>query len=301
MDVMIIGSGGREHALAWAVSKSGKAGKIYCAPGNAGTSLVAQNIDIKASDIDGLLKFAQENSIGLAIVGPEDPLTSGIVDRFTRAGIKAFGPTAAGARIEGSKAFTKNLLSRNGIPTAAYGEFKTPSLAKDYIRKQGKYPVVIKADGLAAGKGVIIAKSEAEAVKAVEDIMENKVFGAAGERLVIEEFLEGEEASILALTDGETILPLPAAQDHKRVFDNDEGPNTGGMGAYAPAPVITDSLLERVMKEILYPTLKALKKEGITYRGVLYAGLMITKQGPKVIEYNCRFGDPETQAVMPLI
>jgi phosphoribosylamine--glycine ligase len=301
MDVLVIGSGGREHALAWAAAKSKKTDKIYCAPGNAGTSEIAENVDIKASDAAGLLKFAREKKIGLTIVGPEDPLVSGIVDLFTSNGLKAFGPSAAGAQLEGSKAFTKNLLARNGIPTAAYGEFKTSSLAKEYIKKTNRYPVVVKADGLAAGKGVIIAKNEAEAIEAVNDIMEKKSFGAAGDRAVIEEFLEGEEASILALTDGDAIMPLPAAQDHKRIFDNDEGPNTGGMGAYAPAPIVTPSVLLEVMDTILVPTVKALKKDGIIYKGVLYAGLMMTKHGPKVLEYNARFGDPETQAVMPLI
>lgn len=301
MKILVIGSGGREHALTWAVSRSKKVSKIYCAPGNAGTSELAENIDIKASDINGLLKFAQENKIGLTVVGPEDPLVAGIVDLFNAAGLKAFGPVKAGAQLEGSKAFTKNILAKNGIPTAAYGEFKTSTLAIKYILKMNKYPVVIKADGLAAGKGVIIAKSEAEAIAAVDDIMEKKAFGAAGDRLVVEEFLEGEEASILALTDGKTIMPLPAAQDHKRIFDNDEGLNTGGMGAYAPTPLITPELLAEIEAAILYPTLRALKKEGIVYKGVLYAGLMITQNGPKVIEYNARFGDPETQAVMPLI
>jgi phosphoribosylamine--glycine ligase len=301
MNVLVIGSGGREHALTWAVARSKKVKKIFCAPGNAGTAEIAENIGIKAGDISALLKFAQENMIDLTIVGPEDPLCAGIADIFSGAGLKVFGPVKAGAQLEGSKAFTKNLLAKNGIPTAAYGEFKTSSLAKNYIKMMNKYPIVIKADGLAAGKGVIIAKSETEACAAVDDIMEKKAFGAAGDRLVVEEFLKGEEASILALTDGETVLPLPAAQDHKRIFDNDEGLNTGGMGAYAPAPVITGELLLRIQETILYPTLRALKKEGIIYKGVLYAGLMITKDGPKVIEYNARFGDPETQAVMPLI
>ncbi len=301
MNILVIGSGGREHALTWAVARSKKATKIYCAPGNPGTSELAENVDIKASDLDGLLKFALDKKIDLTVVGPEDPLVAGIADIFTSKGLKVFGTNKAGAQLEGSKAFTKNLLAKNGIPTAAYGEFKTSSLAKDYIRKMNKYPVVVKADGLAAGKGVIIAKSEAEAFAAVEDIMEKKAFGAAGDRLVVEEFLQGEEASVLALCDGENIMALPAAQDHKRVFDNDEGPNTGGMGAYAPAPLVTKELSEIVMEKILIPTVRALKKEGIVYKGVLYAGLMISKDGPKVLEYNARFGDPETQAIMPLI
>ena len=301
MDILVIGSGGREHALVWCAAKSKKADKIYCAPGNAGTLKLAENVDLKVDDIDGLLKFAKEKKIGLTIVGPEIPLVAGIVDLFETAGLKIFGPNKAGAQMEGSKAFTKNLFKKYKIPTADFGEFDKSADAVSYIKANKKYPVVVKADGLAAGKGVIIAANEAEALKAVSDIMDKKVFGAAGAKTVIEEFLEGEEASILAFTDGKTVLALPASQDHKRIFDNDLGPNTGGMGAYAPAPLITRALSEQIKNEVLLPTVAALRSEGIIYKGILYAGIMLTKQGPKVLEYNVRFGDPETQAVLPLL
>ncbi len=300
MKILIIGSGGREHALAWAAAKSPLSDKIYIAPGNAGTASCGENVNIKVEDSEGLLAFAKENNIGLTIVGPEIPLVNGLVDMFEAEGLKVFGPDEAGAQLEGSKIFTKNLLKKNNIPTADFGEFDSPAEAKEYIRKNKKYPMVVKADGLAAGKGVIICADEKEALAAVEEIMEKKAFKEAGDRLVVEEFLEGEEASILALTDGKTIAPLVPAQDHKRIFDDDKGPNTGGMGAYAPAPLITPEIMKEVTEKILYPTLTGLKREGITYKGVLYAGLMMTKEGAKVLEYNCRFGDPETQCVMPL-
>ena len=301
MDILVIGSGGREHAIVWCAAKSKRVDKIYCAPGNAGTAKTAENVSIKVDDINGLLKFAREKKIGLTIVGPEIPLVAGIVDIFEAEGLKIFGPNKAAAQMEGSKAFTKNLFKKYRIPTADFGEFDKSTDAVDYIKTNKKYPIVVKADGLAAGKGVIIAANEAEALGAVKDIMDLKIFGSAGERTVIEEFLEGEEASILAFTDGETVLPLPASQDHKRIFDGDKGPNTGGMGAYAPAPLITPALAEKIKNEILLPTVSALRSEGIIYKGILYAGIMMTKDGPKVLEYNVRFGDPETQAVLPLL
>jgi phosphoribosylamine--glycine ligase len=301
MDILVIGSGGREHAIVWCAAKSKRVDKIYCAPGNAGTAKTAENVSIKVDDINGLLKFAREKKIGLTIVGPEIPLVAGIVDIFEAEGLKIFGPNKAAAQMEGSKAFTKNLFKKYRIPTADFGEFDKSTDAVKYIKAHKKYPLVVKADGLAAGKGVIIAANEAEAIGAVKDIMDLKIFGGAGKRTVIEEFLEGEEASILAFTDGETVLPLPASQDHKRIFDGDKGPNTGGMGAYAPAPLITPALAEKIKNEILLPTVSALRSEGIIYKGILYAGIMMTKDGPKVLEYNVRFGDPETQAVLPLL
>jgi phosphoribosylamine--glycine ligase len=301
MKVLVIGSGGREHAIAWSVLKSKKVTKLYCAPGNAGTAAIAENVSIKADDVDGLLKFALDKKIDLTIVGPEIPLVMGLVDVFAKNKLKAFGPDKDGAQMEGSKVFTKNLFRKYNIPTAAFGEFDNSKDAVSYIKANKEYPLVVKADGLAAGKGVIIAQSESEATAAVADIMDRKIFGAAGGRVVIEEFLEGEEASILAFTDGWAVLPLPASQDHKRIFDGDNGPNTGGMGAYAPTPLITPELLKTIMDTVLYPTVKALRSEGIIYKGILYAGIMVTKSGPKVLEYNVRFGDPETQAVLPLL
>ncbi len=301
MKVLVIGSGGREHAIAWCTARSKKVDKIYCAPGNAGTAAIAENVNIKADDLNRLLKFALENKIDLTIVGPETPLVMGIVDMFSKYGLKAFGPNQAGAQMEGSKVFTKKLFKKYNIPTAEFGEFNKSADAIAYIKANTKYPLVVKADGLAAGKGVIIAQSEADAIAGVNDIMEKKIFGGAGDKVVIEEFLDGDEASILAFTDGETVLPLPASQDHKRIFDEDKGPNTGGMGAYAPTPLITPALLEEIEKKILYPTVNGLKSEGITYKGILYAGIMVTKDGPKTLEYNVRFGDPETQAVLPLL
>lgn len=301
MNILVIGSGGREHAIVWCAAKSRHADKIYCAPGNAGTSVKAENVDIKVDDIKGLLKFAKEKKIGLTIVGPEIPLVAGIVDLFESAGLKVFGPNKAGAQMEGSKAFTKNLFKKYKIPTADFGEFDNSADAFEYIKMHKKYPLVVKADGLAAGKGVFIALNQEEAYGAVRDIMDDRIFGGAGEKIVIEEFLEGEEASIIAFTDGETVLALPASQDHKRIFDNDLGPNTGGMGAYAPAPLIDAAMAEKIKNEILLPTVRALRSEGIIYKGILYAGIMMTKDGPKVLEYNVRFGDPETQALLPLL
>lgn len=301
MDILVIGSGGREHAIVWAVAKSPKAGRVYCAPGNPGTAKFAGNVDIKADNIAALLTFAKEKKIGLTIVGPEVPLVAGIVDVFEANGLKIFGPNKAAAQMEGSKAFTKNLFKKYKIPTADFGEFNNSAAAAAYVRANKKYPIVVKADGLAAGKGVIIAANEAEALGAVKGIIDDKMFGKAGAKIVIEEFLFGEEASILAFTDGVTVLALPASQDHKRIYDDDKGPNTGGMGAYAPAPIITPAIMEIIKRDILLPTVAALKSEGITYKGILYAGIMMTAQGPKVLEYNVRFGDPETQAVLPLL
>jgi len=301
MDVLVIGSGGREHAIVWALSKDKSIKNIFCAPGNAGTSFIAKNINISADNLDELLNFAKEKNIDLTIVGPEIPLVKGIVDIFEKSGLKIFGPNKNGAMLEGSKAFTKSFLKENKIPTAEFEKFNNFDNAVLYIKENKKYPVVIKADGLAAGKGVLICNNEEEAIAAITDIMIKKIFGNSGDTIVIEEFLEGEEASILALTDGENIILLPPSQDHKRIFDDDKGPNTGGMGAYAPTPLIKKDIINKIKNTILHPTLEGLKRKNIIYKGVLYAGLMITKDGPKVLEYNCRFGDPETQSIMPLI
>jgi phosphoribosylamine--glycine ligase len=300
MKILVVGGGGREHALVWKLNQSPQVEKIFCAPGNAGISQLAECIPIQADDIDGLLSFAQKEKIDLTVVGPEAPLTKGIVNQFQVAGLKIFGPSQEAAEIEGSKALAKNIMEKYQIPTARYQVFEDAASAINYIRKQGA-PIVVKADGLAAGKGVIVASDEETAVNAVQEIMENKVFGQAGTKIVIEEFLEGEEVSILAFTDGEYVIPMISAQDHKRAFDDDQGPNTGGMGAYAPAPVYTPEIAEIVLESIIKPTVAGLKSEGRTYRGVLYVGLMLTETGPKVLEYNARFGDPETQPVMMLL
>ncbi|MDE9430283.1 phosphoribosylamine--glycine ligase [Xenorhabdus bovienii] len=300
MNILIIGSGGREHALAWKAAQSPLADKVYVAPGNAGTALEAnlENIDIAATDIAGLLAFAQSQNIGLTIVGPETPLVIGIVDAFQQAGLTIFGPTKAAAQLEGSKAFTKDFLARHQIPTAAYQNFTEIEPALAYLKKMGA-PIVIKADGLAAGKGVVVAMTMEEAQNAVKDMLAGNAFGDAGHRIVIEEFLDGEEASFIVMVDGKNVVPMATSQDHKRVGDGDTGPNTGGMGAYSPAPVVTDEVHQRVMEKVIYPTVKGMGAEGHTYTGFLYAGLMIDKQGePKVIEFNCRFGDPETQPIM---
>ncbi|MDE9437899.1 phosphoribosylamine--glycine ligase [Xenorhabdus bovienii] len=300
MNILIIGSGGREHALAWKAAQSPLADKVYVAPGNAGTALDAnlENIDIAATDIAGLLAFAQSQNIGLTIVGPETPLVIGIVDAFQQAGLTIFGPTKAAAQLEGSKAFTKDFLARHQIPTAAYQNFTEIEPALAYLRKMGA-PIVIKADGLAAGKGVVVAMKMEEAQNAVKDMLAGNAFGDAGHRIVIEEFLDGEEASFIVMVDGKNVVPMATSQDHKRVGDGDTGPNTGGMGAYSPAPVVTDEVHQRVMEKVIYPTVEGMATEGHTYIGFLYAGLMIDKQGePKVIEFNCRFGDPETQPIM---
>ena len=296
MNILLIGSGGREHALAWALSASALVAKLYCAPGNAGIAQVAECVPIPVTDLDALVAFAQEKQIDFAVIGPEGPLVAGLWDRLEAAGIKSFGPSMKAAQLEGSKGFLKSLCSAHDIPTAAYKRFKESGPAKAYADALG-LPVVIKADGLAAGKGVIIAESRAEAAYAIDSMFEG-TFGEAGKEIVVEEFLEGEEASFFALTDGAHVLPLAGAQDHKRAFDGDKGPNTGGMGAYSPAPVLSGAVIAETMTRIIKPTVAAMVARGIPYMGVLYAGLMITKEGPKLIEYNCRFGDPETQVLM---
>ncbi len=300
MNILIIGNGGREHALAWKAAQSPLAEHVYVAPGNAGTAQEPrlQNVAIDATDIDGLLAFAQSHDIGLTIVGPETPLVMGVVDVFTAAGLTIFGPTKGAAQLEGSKAFTKDFLARHHIPTAAYQNFTEIEPALAYLNKVGA-PIVIKADGLAAGKGVIVAMTLKEAQDAVHDMLAGNAFGDAGHRIVIEEFLTGEEASFIVMVDGKNIIPMATSQDHKRVGDGDTGPNTGGMGAYSPAPVVTDAVHQRVMEKVIYPTVEGMAAEGNIYQGFLYAGLMIDEQGePKVIEFNCRFGDPETQPIM---
>jgi len=300
MDILIIGSGGREHALAWKAAQSPLVETVYVAPGNAGTAHEPnmQNVDVDVDDIDGLKQFAMENDIGLTIVGPEAPLVQGVVNTFTAAGLKCFGPSYQASQLEGSKSFTKDFLARQKIPTADYQVFTEVEPALAYLQEQGA-PIVIKADGLAAGKGVIVATDLATAEAAVRDMLAGNAFGEAGSRVVIEEFLEGEEASFIVMVDGENVLPMATSQDHKRVGDGDTGPNTGGMGAYSPAPVVTDTVYQRIMDEVIMPTVKGMAAEGRPYTGFLYAGLMITPDGaPKVIEYNCRFGDPETQPIM---
>jgi phosphoribosylamine---glycine ligase len=297
MKILVVGSGGREHALIWKLKQSPKVEEIYCAPGNAGIAELAVCVDIAATDIDGLVVFAHGNGIELTVVGPELPLTLGIVDRFSREGLSIFGPSREAAALEGSKVFTKRLLARYGIPSAHYETFDNREDACRYL-KGLKMPVVVKADGLAAGKGVIIAHSSEEAVEAVELIMAEKAFGDAGDRLIIEEFLTGEEASFIAFTDGNTVLPLPTSQDHKAIYDGDRGPNTGGMGAYSPAPVVTEELHRQVMEQVMLPVVRGMAAEGRPYKGVLYAGLMIEEGVAKVLEFNCRFGDPEAQPLL---
>ncbi len=297
MKILVIGSGGREHALVWKISQSPKVDKIYCAPGNAGTAELAENVNLKADDIHGFLKFAKEQKIDLTVVGPEIPLVAGIADEFERAGLKIFGPCKMAAMIEGSKVFSKDFMLKYEIPTAQCGIFDNPQGAIHYINEMGS-PIVVKADGLAAGKGVIVCQTKDEAISAVKLIMEEKEFGNAGDKVVIEECLMGEEASIIAITDGRSVVPLASSQDHKRVFDKDEGPNTGGMGAYSPAPLVTDRLMEEINVSVLKPFVAGMQQEGITYKGVIYAGIMVTKEGPKVLEFNARFGDPETQPIL---
>jgi len=300
MKVLVIGSGGREHALAWKAAQSSKVNKVYVAPGNAGTVQEAklENVNIAVSEIDKLVDFAKTNNIALTIVGPEQPLVDGIVDTFQAQGLTIFGPTAKAAQLEGSKAFTKDFLARHHIPTAAYQTFTEIEPALAYVQAQGA-PIVIKADGLAAGKGVIVAMSLTEAEAAIKDMLAGNAFGDAGHRVVIEEFLTGEEASFIVMVDGKNVLSFATSQDHKRAYNNDEGPNTGGMGAYSPAPVVTDEIHQRILDEVIMPTVEGMAKEGAPYTGFLYAGLMIADDGtPKVIEYNCRFGDPETQPIM---
>ncbi len=300
MKVLIIGSGGREHALAWKVKQSSKVSQVYVAPGNAGTELEpkVKNVNIEVTDLDSLKAFAKTEGIELTIVGPEVPLTLGIVDKFTSAGLKCFGPSKSAAQLEGSKSFCKDFMVKYGIPTAEYQSFTDSSLAIEYIKSQGA-PIVVKADGLAAGKGVVVAQTEQEAINAVKDMLSGNVFGSAGSRVVIEEFLTGEEASFIVIADGQHALPMATSQDHKARDNGDQGPNTGGMGAYSPAPVVTPEIHARVMREVIEPTLSGMSNEGMPYTGFLYAGLMIAPNGTvKVLEYNCRFGDPETQPIM---
>ena len=300
MKILIVGSGGREHALAWKAKQSKKVEKVFVAPGNAGTALesLIENVAIAVDDIASLLEFAQKEAIDLTIIGPEIPLVLGIVDRFTEAGLRCFGPSAKAAQLEGSKTFSKDFMIRHHIPTAKYQTFTDKFAAINYIRSQGA-PIVVKADGLAAGKGVIIAQTEQEAINAVEDMLSGNAFGDAGSRVVIEEFLHGEEASFIVIADGRHALPMATSQDHKARDNGDKGPNTGGMGAYSPAPVVTPDIHRRVMDEVIMPTLAGMAKDGLPYTGFLYAGLMISTDGSvKVLEYNCRFGDPETQPIM---
>jgi len=300
MNVLIIGSGGREHALAWKVAQANKVSNVFVAPGNAGTTLEnkVSNVDIDVCDIEKLIAFAKDNNVEMTIVGPEAPLVIGVVDAFEATGLQCFGPREGAAQLEGSKAFTKDFLARHDIPTAWYQNFTEIEPAIAYVREKGA-PIVVKADGLAAGKGVIVAMTLEEAEDAIKDMLAGNVFGDAGSRVVIEEFLDGEEASFIVMVDGDNVLPMATSQDHKRVGNGDTGPNTGGMGAYSPAPVVTPELHNRIMEEVIFPTVNGMKAEGNTYTGFLYAGLMIMSDGtPKVIEYNCRFGDPETQPIM---
>ncbi|WP_018753703.1 phosphoribosylamine--glycine ligase [Paenibacillus sanguinis] len=299
MDILVIGGGGREHAICWSLAKSPKVDKIYCAPGNAGIGQIAERVPLQVHEFEKLAAFAEERKVGLVVVGPDDPLADGIVDVFEAKQIPVFGPRKNAAEIEGSKTFMKDLLHKYGIPTAAYQKFDNYEQALAYLRSQA-VPIVIKADGLAAGKGVTVALSLEEAEAALKNIMVDKVFGASGSQVVIEEFLEGQEMSILAFVDGETVRPMPAAQDHKQVYDGDKGPNTGGMGTYSPLPHIADNIIQQAVETIIKPTAKAMVAEGRPFRGILFAGLMITPDGqPKTIEFNARFGDPETQVVLP--
>lgn len=298
MNILIVGNGGREHALAWKISQSPRADRVFVAPGNAGTALDAENVDIPATDIPAIVKFAKQNDIGLTIVGPEAPLVAGMVDALQAEGLRAFGPSKAAAELEGSKIFCKNLLRHADVPSGDYHVFPDIASAKHYLTEREDEPVVVKADGLAAGKGVIVCDNREQALDAVQRIAGDKEFGTAGDKLVIEERLHGQEASVLAITDGRTIVTLPAAQDHKPAYDGDQGPNTGGMGAYCPTPLVSESLLESVEESVLVPTIHHMKRNRRPFRGVLYAGLMLTKSGPKVLEYNVRFGDPECQPLL---
>ena len=300
MKILVIGGGGREHTLVWKIKQSRKVSEVICAPGNGGIMEIVNCFPVPAEDIDGLLSLAESKKIDLTVVGPEVPLVEGIVDRFQEKGLRIFGPTKKAAQIEGSKLFAKNLMKKYNIPTADFQNFKDSEEALSYLKNR-KTPIVVKADGLAAGKGAFVCETEEEAVKAVKSIMVDKSFGDAGNSVVIEEFMTGEEVSIFVLTDGKDFLMLPSSQDHKPVYNDDKGPNTGGMGAYAPAPIADDDLLYKISKTIIQPVLDALRAEGHPYKGLLYAGLMVTESGPKVVEFTCRFGDPETQVVVPLI
>ncbi len=298
MKVMVVGDGGREHALIWKLFRSERVDKIYAAPGNDGMSDIAERVPIEADDIEALAQFAEDNEIGMTVVGPEEPLVAGIVDYFLERDLPIFGPKKQAALLEGSKVFAKSILNKYDIPTAEYEIFTDPDTALNYL-ENADYPLVIKAEGLAQGKGVIVASNFESAQDAVARIMEDKAFGDAGDRIVVEDFLEGEEVAVLSLIDGESIVPITSARDHKAVFEGDEGPNTGGMGAYSPSPHIDDKMMDKICENILRPTLHALKSEGIDYRGVLYVGVILTENGPEVIDYNARFGDPETQVIMP--
>ncbi|MCM8778243.1 MAG: phosphoribosylamine--glycine ligase [Candidatus Omnitrophica bacterium] len=298
MKILVVGSGGREHALVWKIAQSKLVDKIFCAPGNGGISREAECIEIKAEDIERLVEFARKENIDLTVVGPEAPLAKGIVDEFRKYGLRIFGPTELAARLESSKVFAKEIMQKYNIPTAGFKIFDHPEEAQYYIEEKG-VPCVVKADGLAQGKGVVVAKTLEEAFQAVRMIMRERIFGDAGKRIVIEDYLEGEEASIIVITDSREFITFPPSQDHKRVFDEDKGPNTGGMGAYSPVPVVTENLLAEIEREIILRIINGLAKEGIDYRGALYAGIMLTSEGPKVLEFNVRFGDPETQALLP--
>ncbi|MFA4989998.1 MAG: phosphoribosylamine--glycine ligase [Candidatus Omnitrophota bacterium] len=298
MRILVIGSGGREHALAWKIAQSKLCTKLFCAPGNAGIAQIAECVNIQVEDIGGLLEFVEKEKIDLTVVGPEIPLSLGIVDEFTRYGLKIFGPKRSAARLEASKIFSKELMAKYNVPTAHFKIFDDLQEAQRYIERIGA-PCVVKADGLAAGKGVVVAKTTNEAKQAAVAMMQERVFGESGNRIIIEECLQGEEVSIIVITDSKEVRALASSQDHKRVFDNDSGPNTGGMGAYSPAPIVTPELFREIMDKVIFPTLGGLAKEGIDYRGVLYAGIMLTKDGPKTLEFNARFGDPETQAILP--
>jgi len=301
MNILVVGGGGREHAIIKKLSESSRVEKIWCTPGNGGISCYAECFDVAATDIDGVLSLAKKLTPDMVVVAPDDPLVLGMVDVMNENGFKTFGPDKAAAIIEGSKVFSKDLMKKYNIPTAMYETFNDSEKAIAYIKEQGKYPVVVKADGLALGKGVVIATSEAEAVDAVNSIMQDKIFGESGSNIVIEEFLTGPEVSVLSFTDGKTVVPMISSMDHKRALDNDEGLNTGGMGTVAPNPYYTENIAKECMDKIFIPTINAMKSEGRTFKGCLYFGLMLTPDGPKVIEYNCRFGDPETQVVLPLL
>ncbi len=301
MNVLVVGGGGREHAIALKLRENPAVQRIFAAPGNGGMAAFCTLVPIKAADVEGMVKFAVDNGVDFVVVAPDDPLVLGMADAMEAAGIPAFGPSKAAAAIEGSKVFSKNLMKKYGIPTARYETFDNEAEAAAYVKEQNTYPTVIKADGLALGKGVLIAGNEAEALEAIHSIMGDKIFGASGNRIVIEEFLEGPEVSVLSFTDGKTLVPMISSKDHKRALDGDQGLNTGGMGTIAPNPYYTPEIAERCMEEIFLPTMEAMNTEGRTFKGCLYFGLMLTKNGPKVIEYNCRFGDPETQVVLPLL
>ncbi|PNT93806.1 phosphoribosylamine--glycine ligase [Clostridium thermosuccinogenes] len=298
MKILVVGSGGREHALVWKIAQSPLVDKIYCAPGNGGIASIAECVPIKAMDIEKIVQFSLDKSLDMVVVAPDDPLAAGMVDALEEAGIRAFGPTKKAAIIEGSKSFSKALMKKYGIPTAEYEVFDNSRDAVEYL-KNSKYPIVVKADGLALGKGVVIAQNFEEARDAVNSIMEEKIFGASGDKVVIEEFLTGQEVSVLSFTDGKTVVPMVSSQDHKRALDNDQGPNTGGMGTFSPSRIYTPEIAEYCMEKIYKPTIEAMSKEGRKFKGVLYFGLILTSDGPKVLEYNARFGDPETQVVLP--